>query len=63
MDEQKFTLELTKSQVKNLAEFIQFNFIDSIRADEETDNIYYLCDMCDIYKALDALIEKGEKEE
>jgi hypothetical protein len=45
-------VELTKSQIRNLADFIQFNFIDSIRQDDGIDNINYLVDMCDAYKVL-----------
>lgn len=63
MSEQKYVLELTKSQAKNLTDFIEYNFINSIREDEDTDNIWYLCDMCDIYKALDGINKKAGEEE
>lgn len=43
-------VELTKSQITNLANFIEFNLINDIRNDEEIDNIGYLVDMCDAYK-------------
>ena len=46
------TLELTHSQVENLKEFFEFEFIPSIRNNPECDNIEYLVDMCDIYKKL-----------
>ena len=52
-----YELRLTKSQVENLAEFIEFYFIDSIRTDDGIDNIDYLVDMCDVYKNLRTLIE------
>ena len=45
-------IELTKSQITNLANFIQFNLIDEIRNDDEIDNINYLVDMCEAYKVL-----------
>lgn len=63
MSVQKYVLELTRSQVINLVEFIELNFIDSIRDDENIDNMGYLCNMCDIYKALDELSKKvvGER--
>lgn len=54
------TLKLTPSQVNNLIEFFELNFIDSIRNDPECDNINYLVDMCDIYKQL---TEKGGGQE
>ncbi|MGM9917583.1 hypothetical protein [Anaerotignum sp.] len=62
MSEQKYVLELTKSQAKNLADFIEYNFISSFREDEYIDNIWYLCDMCDIYKALDGINKKAGEE-
>lgn len=45
-------VELTKSQITNLANFIQFNFIEEIRNNDDIDNINYLVDMCDAYKTL-----------
>lgn len=63
MSEQKYVLELTKSQARNLADFIAYKFIDSIREDEDIENIWYLCDMCDIYKALDGISKRAGEEE
>lgn len=37
----------TKSQVDNLIEFIELNFIDIFRNDIEVDNIDYVVDMMD----------------
>lgn len=45
-------IELTKSQVENLMDFFELEFIDSVRNNEGTDNINYLVDMCDIYSKL-----------
>ena len=45
-------IELSKSQCKNIAEFIEFHFIDSIRDDTDIDNFEYVVDMCDAYKVL-----------
>lgn len=45
-------VELTKSQITNLASFIQYNFIEEIRNNDDIDNINYLVDMCDAYKVL-----------
>lgn len=47
-----FELKLTKSQIENLAEFFEMEFISSIRRNEDTDNIHYIVEMCDIYKQL-----------
>ena len=49
---------LTKSQIENLMNYFEFDFIRSIREDEEIDNINYLVDMCDIYKKLKEAKEK-----
>ena len=37
----------TKSQVDNLIEFIELNFIDGVRNDTDIDNIDYVVDMMD----------------
>lgn len=37
----------TKSQVYNLIEFIELNFIDVVRNDTDIDNIDYVVDMMD----------------
>lgn len=37
----------TKSQVDNLIEFIELNFIDAVRNDTDIDNIDYVVDMID----------------
>lgn len=46
------TVTLTKSQLNNLIDFFQFEFIPSIQRNPEIDNMNYLVDMCDIYKQL-----------
>lgn len=38
---------LTQSQVDNLIEFIELNFIDTVRNDTDIDNINYVVDMMD----------------
>ena len=53
-------IELTQRQCKNLAFFIQFNLIDSIRNDKDIDNINYLADVC---KAYEVLKEAGERKD
>ena len=45
-------VELTKSQITNLANFIEYNFIEEIRNNDDIDNINYLVDMCNAYKVL-----------
>ena len=47
-----YNLSLTESQVQNLIEFFEFQFIDMIRRDEGIDNVAYIADMMEIYKGL-----------
>jgi len=42
----------TKSQLQNLIEFIEIEFIDSIRRDEDIDNIDYIVDMMTALNAM-----------
>ena len=52
-------IELTKSQIENLKDFFDYEFINGIRNDTEIDNMSYLVDMCEIYKKLK---EAGEND-
>lgn len=45
-------VELSASQVSNLVDFIEIEFIDSIRRDDDIDNIEYVISMMDALKAL-----------
>ena len=53
------SVRLTKSQCKNVAEFIEFGLIDHIRNDPDLDNICWVADMTDAYKALEKAGGKG----
>lgn len=53
------SVRLTKSQCKNVAEFIEFSLIDCIRNDQNIDNICWVSDMADAYKALEKAGGKG----
>ena len=44
--EKTHTIQLTHSQLINLKEFLEFNFIPCVRDDDTIDNINYLVDMC-----------------
>lgn len=61
-NETTLPVEFTKSQVDNLVEFIEWNFIDIIRKDEEVDNINYIIDMMEALKKLRVVAEKFENE-
>lgn len=51
-NEKTFPIEFTKSQIDNLVEFIEWNFIDVVRKDEGIDNIDYIIDMMEALKKL-----------
>lgn len=46
------TIELTKGQCESLVEFIEFEFISSLRDDPDIDNLQYVINICDAYKIL-----------
>ena len=52
MGNKTLNVALTKSQVDNLVEFVELNFIQSIRDDTGVDNIDYVVDMMDALKTL-----------
>lgn len=60
MEEKRIPIELTMSQIDNLMNYFEFDFIPVIQKDESLDNINYLVDMCDIYKRLVAAKEGAE---
>lgn len=45
-------VELTQSEIENLAELIEFDFIDIIRKDTSIDNIDYIASMMNAYQEL-----------
>lgn len=45
-------VKITKSEISNLIEFIEFYFIDSIRNDPDADNIDYIVDMMNVLTKL-----------
>ena len=52
MENKTLNVALTKSPVDNLVEFVELNFIQSIRDDTGVDNIDYVVDMMDALKTL-----------
>ena len=55
-------IKLTKSQIENLIEFFELEFIDSIRNDADIDNIEYICEMCEIYRTLQTALKERNNE-
>ena len=57
-------VNLTVSQCKKLAEFIEFNFIPSLREDEGIDNINYIKDIVNAHTILcDAALVEEDKDD
>ena len=52
MKPEMMNVSLTESQIDNLIEFIEFNFIDVVRSQEDIDNINYIIDMMEALKKL-----------
>lgn len=52
MKPETMNISLTESQIDNLIEFIEFNFIDVVRSQEDIDNINYIIDMMEALKKL-----------
>ena len=55
-------VELTKSQCKNVAEFINYNLLDEIRNDPDIDSVYWVKDMINAMEVLEKAAREGEKE-
>lgn len=55
-------VELTKSKIKNLADFIELTLISAIREDADIDNINWVVDMAESYKILRKAEEESEDE-
>ena len=45
-------IELSESQCQNVADFIEFNFFQMIREDDDIDNFNYIVDMVNAYQVL-----------
>ena len=52
-------IELTKGQCESLVEFIDFTLIPSLRNDPDIDNLQYVINICDAYKAFKEATEDG----
>lgn len=51
-------IELSKSEIENLIDFFDFEFIPYIKSDVELDNMKYLTSMCDVYKKLETALDE-----
>lgn len=55
-------IELSKSEIENLIDFFDFDFIPYIKSDDELDNMKYLTSMCDVYKKLETALDEVRNE-
>ena len=55
-------IELSKSEIENLIDFFDFEFIPYIKSDDELDNMKYLTSMCDVYKKLETALDEVRNE-
>ena len=55
-------IQITDSECSSLKDYIKYNFIDSIRRDEEVDSLLYLYNILNIYKKLGGLEEYSDHE-
>lgn len=53
MSNETITVQLTKSQCANVADFIEFGLIQHIRDDPDLDNVRWIADMVDAWKTLE----------
>ena len=52
MSDETITVQLTKSQCKHVADFIEFGLIEYIRNDPDLDNVLWIADMIEAWKTL-----------
>lgn len=55
-------IQITDSECSSLKEYIEYNFIDSIRRDEEVNSLLYIYNILNIYKKLGGLEEFSDYE-
>lgn len=61
--EETCMVSLSKTELSNIINFIEIEFIDSIRRDEETDNIDYVISMMNALQKLRFAYDCLKKEE
>ena len=53
-------IELTKGQCESLVEFVEWEFIPSLRNDPDIDNLQYVINICDAYKVFKEAADNNE---
>lgn len=52
-------IEITKAQAESMVDFLEAEFINGIRNDPDLDNLRYVVNICEVYKKLNEVCEKG----
>lgn len=52
-------VKLTNDEAESLMDWLDTNFIESIKADPDCDNMEWLCNMVSIYKKCKEVVENG----
>ena len=55
-------IEITKAQAESMVDFLEAEFINGIRNDPDLDNLRYVVNICEVYKKLNEVCEKGGAE-
>ena len=53
-------VEITRDQAESLLDFIEREFIDTIRNDEGCDNMEYVANVCDVWRACKKVLDEKE---
>lgn len=53
MNDEMISVQLTKSQCANVADFIEFGLIQHIKDDPDLDNIRWIADIIEAWKTLE----------
>ena len=53
-------IEITKDEVESLMNWMEIDFIDSIKRDPDCDSMQWLVNMCNIYTKCKNALEKEE---
>ena len=56
----KITIELTRTEAENLADFIEVDFLVALKEDA-IDNFYYMCNICNAFKTIKKALEGDSK--
>lgn len=53
-------VEITRVQAESLLDFIEYEFIDSIRHADDCDNMEYVANICDVWRACKMALKEDD---